>query len=153
MKNVFKPQKSILWIVLVILTNVVISCTKSEPEPPLADQVVGNYTSTSYTIGTVRIIFPATNASGITATARVTSTKVSEEVASFTFVFTQTKSGIQTSSNSKLENLTLKKASSGEIEGYNGAAKVAIFKDNELTLIFTDPDPSKVLTLYSKKDA
>jgi len=152
MKNVFSTQKSITWIVSIILLSAVAACKQADPEPPLADQIMGSYTATSYKVGTTTINLPATNTSGVTATAKITSMKVSEEVATFTFIFTQTKSGIQTSSNSKLENLTLKKANSGEIEGYKGASRAVVFKNSELTLTFTEPDPAKVIIVYAKKD-
>jgi len=134
------------------LLSTVAACKQADPEPPLADQIMGSYTATSYKVGTTTINLPATTTTGITATAKITSTKVSEDTASFTFIFTQTKSGIASSSNSKLENLSLKKASSGEIEGYNGTSKVIIFKNGELTMIFTDPDPTKMLTVFAKKE-
>lgn len=139
-----------VWILLT-LTLLSGACQKNEPEPPLADQLVGDYTVTSYTSGANGVSLPATTTTGITVTARIVASKVSEDVASFVFVFTQTKSGIASSSTSKLNDVSLKKGSSGAIEGSVGLDGIS-WQNNQLTLTFGDADPAKVLTIYSKKD-
>lgn len=149
MENYLKKQMR--WLVGLGLLAVMSACTQSEPEPPLADQIIGDYTVTSYKSGTITVNLPATTTTGITATAKITSTKVSEDVASFTFIFTQTKSGIASSSNSKLENVSLKKGSSGSIEGSVGIDGIS-WQNNQLTLTFGDANPADVLTIYAKKD-
>lgn len=149
MENYLKKQMR--WLVGLGLLAVMSACTQSEPEPPLADQIIGDYTVTSYKSGTITVNLPATTTTGITATAKITSTKVSEDVASFTFIFTQTKSGITSSSNSKLENVSLKKGSSVSIEGSVGIDGIS-WQNNQLTLTFGDANPADVLTIYAKKD-
>ncbi len=149
MKNYFKLSKLAALIFVVVIS---ISCEKSEPEPPLADQLMGSYLVTSYKAGSTTINLPATTTAGVTLTAKITGIKVSDEVASFTFILTQSKSGISTSSNVKLENLALKKASDGSIEGYKGTSKEVSWQNNILMLILTDPDPNKVLTIFANKE-
>lgn len=138
-------------LMFVTLTLLSVACQKNEPELPLADQILGSYTVTSYKSGNASVNLPATTTTGITVTAKITSTKVTEDVASFTFIFTQTKSGIASSSNSKLENVSLKKGSNGAIEGSIGMDGIS-WQNNQLTLTFGDADPAKVLTIYGKKD-
>jgi hypothetical protein len=151
MQKMFRSQKSSAWLILFGVLSVMAGCKQNEPEPPLADQIIGDYTVTSYKSGTITVNLPATTTTGITATAKITSTKVSEDVASFTFIFTQTKSGITSSSNSKLENVSLKKGSSGSIEGSVGIDGIS-WQNNQLTLTFGDANPADVLTIYAKKD-
>jgi len=138
-------------LMFVTLTLLSVACQKNEPEPPLADQIMGSYTVTSYKSGNTTVNLPATTTTGITATAKITSTRVSDDVASFTFIFTQTKSGIASSSNSKLNDVPLKKGSGGAIEGSIGIDGIS-WQNNQLTLTFGDPDPAKVLIIYGKKD-
>ncbi|NBB21737.1 hypothetical protein GVN20_20400 [Runella sp. CRIBMP] len=138
-------------LMFAILALLSVACQKNEPEPPLADQILGSYTVTSYKSGNASVNLPATTTTGITVTAKITSTKVSDDVASFTFIFTQTKSGIASSSNSKLNDVSLKKGSNGAIEGSIGMDGIS-WQNNQLTLTFGDADPAEVLTIYGKKD-
>ena len=151
MKSIFRNQKSSAWLILVGVLSVMAACKQTEPEPPLADQLVGDYTVNSYTSGANGVTLPANTTTGITVTARIVASRISEDVASFVFVFTQTKSGIASSSTSKLNDVPLKKGSSGAIEGSVGVDGIS-WQNNQLTLTFGDPDPSKVLTIYAKKD-
>lgn len=151
MKKMFRSQKSVAWFVLLGVLSVMAACKQDEPEPPLADQLVGDYAVTSYTSGANGVSLPATTPTGITVTARIVASRISEDVASFVFVFTQTKSGIASSSTSKLNDVSLKKGSSGAIEGNVGLDGIS-WQNNQLTLTFGDADPAKVLTIYSKKD-
>lgn len=149
MKNIVRNQKLMLWVVLLgVMMN---ACKQTEPEPPLADQLVGEYIVTSYKSGNNGVSLPATTTTGITVTARIVASGISENVASFVFVFTQTKSGIASSSTSKLNDVSLKKGSNGAIEGSVGLDGIS-WQNNQLTLTFGDADPAKVLTVYGKKE-
>ncbi len=151
MKKMFRSQKAVACFVLLGVLSVMAACKQDEPEPPLADQLVGNYTVNSYTSGANGVNLPATTPTGITVTARIVASKISDDVASFVFVFTQTKSGVASSSTSKLNDVSLKKGSSGAIEGKVGLDGIS-WQNNQLTLTFGDADPAKVLTIYGKKE-
>lgn len=138
---------SVLLLVILVITG----CEKKEPEPALSDQLMGEYTATSYNVSGITVNLPATNAAGVTATARIVSTKVSDNSASFTFVFTQTKSGIATSSNSKMDNVELVKASSGKIESADGLKRVD-YGNNKIVVVFSNADPNNPVTVYATKN-
>ncbi|MCP9767176.1 hypothetical protein EGI22_04590 [Lacihabitans sp. LS3-19] len=134
-----------------VLSLLFFSCSKDEPEPILADMVSGEYVVDYYVVNNKKVTLPATNSSGETATGKISAYKVEDNVASFTFFFTLTKFGISSSSNSKLENVTLKKANSTDIEGFVGTEKVIEYSNNKLILTMTNEDPSKVLVIKGIK--
>lgn len=139
------------YLAILLLATIFMSCEKNEPEPPLSDQLMGEYTATAYNVSGITVNLPATNAAGVTATARIVSIKVSNNTASFTFVFTQTKSGIATSSNSKMDNVELVKASSGKIESADGLKKVD-YGNNKIVVVFANADPSNPVTVFANKN-
>lgn len=130
------------------------SCKKEDPEPPAADQIAGEYTGTSYTVGTTTTInLPATNAAGQTATAKISVKKISDEQATFTVTAIVTdKTGKVTNGVSTLEALTLKKSVELGIEGYQGSTKLVTFVNGVLSVKLVDPDPQKTVVFYGKKD-
>jgi hypothetical protein len=129
-----------------------ISCQTAVPEPALSDQIIGNYTVSSYNVNGITVNLPATNATGTTATARIITSKVDEQSVNVTFVFTQTKSGISNSSNSKLENVQLKRSNNTKIEGFEEGLKALEMENGFLTLIFNEPDPKKNMIINAVKE-
>lgn len=127
------------------------SCEKSDTEPLLADQVKGEYLATSYTVGNSSLNLPATSNTGLTISAKIICTKVSENVVDFVLVFNQTTGGITTSSNLPLEKVELSKNANGAIEGIYNNKKNIIWENNKLTLILADPDPAKEVTVFANK--
>lgn len=138
-------------LLLIMLWISITSCEKSEPELPLADQLIGEYVVNAYTINNATLNLPATSNTGITVSAKITCKKVSDEIATFIFVLNQTKSGITTSNNSTLDAVELRKTDSGIIEGYYKGLKEISWQNNKLTLILTDPDPAKAITVLATK--
>jgi hypothetical protein len=145
----FKKISNCLSIFVLVL--VVVACEQSEPEPPLADQIMGDYTVTSYSFSGSTVTLPATNASGVTATAKIISTKVSDQSASFTFVFTQTKNGISSSSNSRLQDVALVKSKSGNIESADGRKRVE-YANSKISVIFPGDETVADLTVSATKN-
>jgi hypothetical protein len=128
------------------------SCSKDDPKPILADLVLGEYVVESYVVHNTKVTLPATNSSGETATGKISAYKVEDNVASFTFFFTLTKFGISSSSNSKLENVDLEKASGNGVAGFVEKQKVIEYIDGKLILTMTNDDPSKVLVITATKN-
>lgn len=149
MKTINKKFRKI--IIVSTLGFFLISCEKSDPEPLLADQVMGEYVATSYTVGNSSLNLPATSNTGLTISAKITCTKVSENVADFVLVFNQTTGGITTSSNAPLEKVTLTKNANGAIEGIYNNQKDIIWENNKLTLILADPNPDKKIAVFANK--
>ncbi|WP_428659307.1 hypothetical protein [Runella sp.] len=143
-----------ICVALLVLISGVTSCKKEDPEPPLADQIAGEYTGTSYTIGTTTTInLPATNAAGQTATAKISVKKITDEQATFTVTATVTdKAGKVTNGVSTLEALTLKKSVELGVEGYQGTTKLVTLVNGVLSVRLVDPDPQKTIVFYGKKD-
>lgn len=127
------------------------ACEQSEPEHPLADQIMGDFTVTSYSFSGTTVTLPATNTSGVTATAKIISTKVSDQSASFTFVFTQTKNGISSSSNSRLQDVALVKSKSGNIESADGLKRVD-FNYDKIAVVFSNADTKNPMSVYAIKN-
>ncbi|WP_028667247.1 hypothetical protein [Runella zeae] len=148
MKSSFK-----FCFVTIGLIVLLASCKKEDPEPILADQMAGEYKGTYYTVGgTTRVNLPATNTSGVTATSKISVIKISDETATFRITFTLTdKAGKSSDSFSTHESLTLKKSSSGEIEGYQGTTKLASLINGELGVTFPNADPKSIVVFYGKK--
>ncbi len=121
---------------------------------PLLPIIAGEYTGTYYTVGgTTRVNLPATNTAGVIATSKISVTKISDESAKFKVTFTLTdKTGKATDSFNTFSGVTLKKGTSGEIEGYLGATKHASLANGELSVIAPDPTPSKTVIFYGKKN-
>ncbi len=67
MKNYLYFLKNITLVLAVVI---VISCQKSDPEPPLAEQVMGEYVATSYTVGNSSLNLPATSNTGLTISGK-----------------------------------------------------------------------------------
>ena len=142
------------YFVILALTAVTTSCNKEDPELPLADQIAGEYTGTYYTVGgTTKVTLPATNAAGVTATSKISVIKISEDKATFKVTFTLTdKAGKATDSFNNFDGLTLKKAATGEIEGYQGTNKITSLNNGELSVTATATDPTKTVIFYGKKN-
>ncbi len=150
----FQNLRFVLQCIVLLLTVIMTSCKKEDPEPSLADQMTGEYTGTYYTVGgTTRVNLPATNTAGVIATSKISVTKISDESATFKVTFTLTdKTGKATDSFNTFSGVTLKKGTSGEIEGYLGSIKHASLANGELSVIAPDPTPSKTVVFYGKKN-
>lgn len=150
MKLFSKLHFLLLYLVLAIATT---SCKKADPEPPLADQLAGEYTGTYYTVGTTtKVNLPATNTAGVTANVKITVTKISDEVVNIQVKLTLTdKAGKPTNSFSNYNGLILKKTTTGQIEGYQGSIKNVSIVNGELSVGSPDSDPTKTVIFYGKK--
>lgn len=148
-----KPFIKLFFIVLTA-TVVITSCSKEDPEPPLSDQVTGEYIGTYYTIGTAtKITLPAVNAAGLTGTTKLSVTKVSDEIVNAKVTFTTTdKTGKSVDGVTNYANLALKKGASSAIEGYQGTIKHLVLVNAELSLSTPDADPTKTIVFYGKKN-
>ncbi|MEZ4902877.1 MAG: hypothetical protein R2822_14555 [Spirosomataceae bacterium] len=143
------------FICLVLsLIATISSCKKEDPEPPLAEQIAGEYNGTYYLLGpSTKINLPATTSTGITATLKITVSKISDEIVNIQVKLTLTdKTGKASDSFSKYDGLLLKKAANGDIEGYEGTTKRSTFINGELSVGFPDPDPTKTVIFYGKKN-
>lgn len=151
MKTKNHSKVKFLILGLFILT-ILSSCEKADPELPLADQVMGEYVATSYKAGSTTLNLPATSSStGLTISATISCTKVSDNLANFTLDLAQTIAGSTTHTFGTMTNVELSKNSSGEIEGTYQGGKGALWQKNALTLVFSNTDPSKVVTVYASK--
>lgn len=148
-----KPSSSIRRSLFFVAFPVLFFSCQKEVEPSLADQLSGEYTGTSYTVGTTRLNLPAANAAGVVATSKISVIKVGDESANFKVTFTLTdKAGKAADSFQTYDGVTLKKTTTGEIEGYVGTTKHVTFLNGELGVIAPDPVPSKTVVFYGKKN-
>lgn len=127
------------------------SCEKADPEPPLSDQIAGNYTSDYYTAGTIKVALPAT-IGNTTATARITITKNSDTDVKVVFIFNQTTDGITQSSNSTVPSVSLSKNNAGEITGSDVDGNSITYSNDQVVVKLDDPDPSKVVVIHALRD-
>lgn len=150
MKSSSSTRNALFFVAFTLLF---FSCQK-EVEPSLADQIAGEYTGTYYTVGgTTRINLPAVNSAGVTATSKISVTKVTDDSANFKVTFTATdKSGQIVNAFNTYDGLTLKKATTGEIEGYQGTNRYIMWNNGELSVTVPDPTPSKTVVFYGKKN-
>ncbi|MCR9063909.1 MAG: hypothetical protein NXI00_08080 [Cytophagales bacterium] len=147
MKNLQLPF--LLFLFLIIFIS---SCEKTDPEPPLAEQIMGEYTVDYYLAGTTKVTLPAT-VNGITATGTLSVSKLSETEISVLFTFIQTASdfGLDKKSTSTVPSISLSKNSSGEIGGQDADGNSIGFSNGELRVKFNDSDPSSVLIIYASR--
>ncbi|MFN8344922.1 MAG: hypothetical protein U0X91_07960 [Spirosomataceae bacterium] len=138
----------------IFFSVVLVSCNKQDPEPSLGDQIAGEYTGTYYTVGgTTRVNLPATNSAGVTATVKISLTKVNDASANVKVTFSATdKTGKVVDAFNNYDGLTLKKATTGEIEGYLGSTKHVSWVNGEVGVTVPDPTPTKTVVFYGKKN-
>lgn len=141
-------------VLLLLLVSVfIISCSKDEPEPSMGDQVAGNYTLTKLSFSGLTADLPLTDpTSGNTRSGIVVVTKIADD--KVTAKITQSikdKAGKITSGVTDSGEVTLKKATTGEIEAYIGTSKIGMYSSSLLTLYVIDPSLGAV-TLIGKKD-
>lgn len=141
-------------LLLLFATVFIISCSKKdEPEPSMGDQVAGNYTLTKLSFSGLTADLPLTDpTSGSTRSGTVAVTKVADD--RITAKITQTikdKAGKTTNGVTDSGEVTLKKATTGEIEAYIGTSKIGTYSNALLTLYVVDPTLGNV-TLIGKKD-
>jgi len=154
------PMKSppilrfVAYFSILIVAIVNSSCKKEDPEPPLAEQVTGEYIGTYYTIGTTtKITLPAVNAAGVTGISKLSVTRVSDEIVNAKVTFTTTdKTGKSVEGVTNYSNLALKRGTSSNIEGYQGTVKNLLLANGELSLSTPDIDPTKTTVFYGKKN-
>ena len=151
MKTKKQSKTKFLILGLFVLTSLA-SCEKADPELPLADQVMGEYVATSYKAGSTTLNLPATSSStGLTISATISCTKVSDNLANFTLDLAQTIAGKTTNDFASKSNVELLKNANGEIEGNYKGGKDIIFQNNQLTFILPNADPNMVVTIYASK--
>ncbi|MEI7581951.1 hypothetical protein [Runella sp.] len=141
-------------LLFIFVSVFIISCSKDEPEPSMGDQVAGNYTLTKLALSNgLTADLPLTDpASGSTRSGTVAVTKVADD--KITAKITQTikdKAGKITSGVTDSGEVTLKKATTGEIEAYIGTSKIGTYSNALLTLYVIDPTLGNV-TLIGKKN-
>ncbi len=140
-------------LLLLFATVFFISCSKNEPEPSMGDQVAGSYTLTKLQFSGLTADLPLTDpSSGSTRSGTVVVTKVADD--KVTAKITQSikdKAGKITSGVTDSGEVTLKKATTGEIEAYIGTSKIGMYSSSLLTLYVIDPSLGAV-TLIGKKD-
>ena len=150
MKTIIKKIIRLPFISLLLIFFIT-ACAKSDPELPLSDQLMGNYTAKSYFVNNRTVILPATNSDGVTATAQIIANKETDTFSTFTFVFTQTTLGVPKSSTSIMRNVELAKMSSGKIESADGLKRVE-FQNDQITVIFPGNASVAPVTVYATKD-
>ncbi|KPM47390.1 hypothetical protein [Jiulongibacter sediminis] len=141
-----------LFSVCALLISVILisSCEKAEPEPPLSDQITGQYEVDYYLVGSTLVSLPVT-VDGITATAKINISRVSDTDAKVVFTFIQTASsfGLSDESTSTVPSVSLSKSSSGEIMGADASGNSITHKNGEVEVILKSNDPSKTLTIHA----
>lgn len=146
-------KKNILIIsVCALLISVILisSCEKAEPEPPLSDQISGQYEVDYYLVGSTLVSLPVT-VDGITVTAKIDINRVSDTNAGvvFTFIQTATSFGLSDESTSTVPSVPLTKSSTGEIRGADASGNSISHKNGEIEVILISSDPSTNLTIHA----
>ncbi|MFN8352829.1 MAG: hypothetical protein U0Y10_00160 [Spirosomataceae bacterium] len=151
MKNV--PKLNLKTITTLFFTAFLLaSCSKDTPEPSMGDQHAGTYVLTKVSSGSSSVSVPSTNpTTGAVITGKIDVTKVADDKITGTLTLTETdKTGKATNTPTSLGEVTLKKATTGEIEGYQGSTKMASYTNNELSL-FTKASTGETITIIGKK--
>ncbi|MCU0340663.1 MAG: hypothetical protein MUE30_12325 [Spirosomaceae bacterium] len=149
-----KNARLLLLSALAVLFFVT-SCSKTEPEPIMGDQVAGKYTITAVTSGGIKIALPFNNpVTGIELSGKIDVTKIADDkVKAIVSLIDKDKAGKTTTDNLDFGEVTLKKAASGsEIEGYQNNVKVGTYANNILTFSAIDPDTKSPISIEAKKN-
>lgn len=141
-------------LLVILCAFVIVSCSKKdEPEPSMGDQVAGSYTLTKITFSGFTADLPFVDpTSGNTRSGIVVVTKVSDD--RITAKITQSikdKTGKITDATTDSGEVTLKKATTGEIEAYIGSSKMGTYSNALLTLYGVDATVGNI-TLIGRKD-
>lgn len=150
MKNLRFP---LLWALIVVFLTT--ACNKETPEPVMSEQVSGEYTMTTVSVGSLKVALPFTNpTTGIELSGKVSVTKVADDkVKAIMALIDKDKAGKVTTDNSDLGEITLKKSASGsEIEGYQNNIKIGTYANGILTFSAIDPDTKSPITIEAKKN-
>ncbi|KPM47646.1 hypothetical protein [Jiulongibacter sediminis] len=102
-----------------ILFVALISCETKEPELPLADQVMGDYTLNSVSDGSASLDLPYVNDDQETISGRVVVTKISDTEVKIVFIVTTETSSIRYSDPEVMEPFTLVKENGVIIGSFN----------------------------------
>ena len=124
-------------LLLILTVFIITSCSKKdEPEPSMGDQVAGNYTFNKFTFSGFTGDLPFTDpTSGTTLSGKVEVKKVADDkvTAAITLSY-KDKAGKVTDEPSSPQEVTLKKATTGEIEAYLGSSKIGTYNNGLLSL-------------------
>ncbi|WP_304238600.1 hypothetical protein [Jiulongibacter sediminis] len=138
-------RKALNLLLLVAL----ISCETKEPELPLADQVLGDYTLNSVSDGSASLDLPYVNDDQETISGRVVVTKISDTEVKIVFIVTTETSTIRYSDPEVMEPFALVKEN-GVIKGSFNFQNVEFTGENiDLILKYSS---GNVLTYSGLKD-
>lgn len=142
------------FLLLLFASFIIVSCSKKDDPAPasLSDQVAGNYTITSFGFLGLLLPFPFKDpATGVTTSGKIEVKKLTDDTANATLTLTDTDAaGKATSDSEDLGTVTLKKATTGEIEAYQGTVKVATYNNGELKLTAEDEDLGEINIIAKK---
>ncbi|AEI50645.1 hypothetical protein [Runella slithyformis] len=123
------------------LTLAIVSCSKNKPEPSIGAQVSGSYTLIKILFGPLGVDYPFSEpGTGNKTAGKVEISKVTDDKVSTTLIFIETdKTGKVTEKKINLGEVGLQKATTGEIEAYNGMTKIGTYSNGTLILSVYDP--------------
>lgn len=143
-------MKTLRFLLPLFILFSLVSCETKEPELPLADQVMGDYTLNKVSDGSASLDLPYLNNDEETISARVVVTKISDTEVKIVFIVTTETSALRYSEPEVMEPFTLLKEN-GVIKGsYNFQNVEFINGGIDLILKYSS---GNVLTYSGVKDA